>query len=153
MDLEENIHACCVVLGDRGVLITGSSGSGKTTLTLALIARCRAAGGFARLVADDRTVLTERSGRLIGRAPASLLGLAEAHGFGPLSIPAEAEAVIDLVVELVVPENAKRFSDGQTRLLAGCDLPLLVLARGNTTGAMLAIAARLDLAPFGPQRS
>lgn len=144
----ETAHAVCVVVGDRGVLITGPSGSGKTTLALSLIDRARRAGRFARLVADDRIVLTEHGGRLVGRVPASIAGLAEAHGFGPGRITAEAEAAIDLVVDLVTPEDALRFHDGETRILAGCELPLLTLASRNASGAILAVAARLELAPF-----
>ena len=144
----ETIHASCVVLGDRGVLITGPSGSGKTTLALSLIDRARATGGFARMVADDRTILSLCSGRPIARAPDSIADLVEARGFGPVRVAAEAEAVIDLLVDLVAPEAALRFHDGETRVLAGCELPLLVLAERNASGAVFAIAAGLGLAPF-----
>ncbi|RUY09959.1 HPr kinase/phosphorylase, partial [Mesorhizobium sp. M7A.F.Ca.US.005.03.2.1] len=37
----ENIHATMVLIGERGILITGASGSGKTGLALALIDHCR----------------------------------------------------------------------------------------------------------------
>ncbi|RWH23488.1 MAG: HPr kinase/phosphorylase, partial [Mesorhizobium sp.] len=36
----ENIHATAILIGDRGVLITGPSGAGKTTLALTLIDHC-----------------------------------------------------------------------------------------------------------------
>lgn len=148
MKREQNIHATCLVLGDRGVLITGRSGSGKTSLALALIARY---GGmnFARLVSDDRIFVSQHSGRLVGRAPASISGLAEAYGLGPAHISAEAEAVIDLVVDLATPEQAPRFNDAATLVLAGCTLPLLTVAECNTGGAIIALAARLRLPPFG----
>ena len=149
MSFEQNIHASCVVLRDRGVLITGRSGSGKTSLALALIAHCTAAGLFARLVADDRTVLRRRSHQLIGCAPPSIAGLVEAHGLGPRPIPIASEAVLDLVVDLVPQEAALRFNDGETRLVADCRLPLLLLPERNAGAALPAVAARLKLPPFG----
>ena len=44
---ETTLHATCVTLGDRGMLITGPSGIGKSDLALRLI------DGGAKLVADD----------------------------------------------------------------------------------------------------
>lgn len=148
LPFEENVHASCVLLRDRGVLIAGDSGSGKTTLALALVSHCAAMGLFARLVADDRTLLRRNSGSLIGRAPLSISGLAEAHGLGPRPVPTASEAVIDLAVELVPEKEALRYGEDQTRLVAGCRLPLLTLAARNSGGAVLAVAARLQLPPF-----
>lgn len=148
MSSVDNLHASCVVLGDRGLLIGGKSGSGKTTLALALIDRWRAGGRFARLVADDRVLVRERFGRIIGRAPDAIAGLAEAYGLGPRPIETEAETVIDLVVELVAEQCVPRFDEGQTRSVRGCELPLLMLAERNAEGAALAISARLDRSPF-----
>src|SRR3546814_9666093 len=52
----ETLHASCVAIGGRAVLIEGPSGSGKSDLALRLIDR------GAKLVADDYTILTrERS--------------------------------------------------------------------------------------------
>ncbi|MDA3887407.1 MAG: serine kinase, partial [Allgaiera sp.] len=62
---ESILHASCVALDGRGVLILGPSGAGKSGLALQLMAL------GARLVADDRTRLNPRAGRLIARAPSA----------------------------------------------------------------------------------
>jgi serine kinase of HPr protein (carbohydrate metabolism regulator) len=145
---EENIHGECVVLGEQGVLIRGPSGSGKTTLALMLIERWREGGAFARLVADDRLLMRVSSGRILVRAPETIAGLAEAYGLGPACMAFEGRAVVDLVVDLVAQDAAPRFGEGQTCLLAGCELPLLVLAQKNADGAVAAISAQLRRQPF-----
>ncbi|MFN3389305.1 MAG: HPr kinase/phosphorylase, partial [Allosphingosinicella sp.] len=50
--MSETVHASCVAIGGRAVLIAGRSGSGKSDLALRLIDR------GARLVSDDYTILT-----------------------------------------------------------------------------------------------
>lgn len=101
-----NRHASLVIAGESGVLITGPSGSGKTELALAFMAHCTAHGRFARLVSDDQVFLSAAAGRLIGRAPPTIAGLAEARGFGPAAIAHQSRAVVDLVVRLVAAEAA-----------------------------------------------
>src|SRR4051812_25700980 len=75
-----------------GVLIEGSSGVGKSDLAL------RALDTGFRLVADDRVILWASGGRLFGRAPASLAGLAELRGVGVVSVPFLALCEVVLIV-------------------------------------------------------
>lgn len=89
-----NIHASCVALNDRAVLITGASGSGKSSLALQLMAL------GARLVSDDRTDLHVQGQRLIASAPASIAGLVEARGVGILSATACAYADVVVVIDM-----------------------------------------------------
>jgi serine kinase of HPr protein (carbohydrate metabolism regulator) len=91
---ETNIHASCVAIGARGVLLLGPSGSAKSDVALRLI------DGGARLVADDRTILFVRSGALYARAPASIAGLLEIRGVGIVKVPVRARVKIALVVRL-----------------------------------------------------
>ena len=72
-----NIHAGCVVVGRKGVLLLGPSGAGKSDLALRLI------DGGARLVSDDRTDLFVKDGKLQARAPASIAGLTTIPGGVP----------------------------------------------------------------------
>lgn len=94
MSGEINIHASCVAIGGSGVLLLGPSGSGKSDLALRLI------DGGAKLVADDRTLVRVKSGRLHASAPATIRGLIEIRGVGIVAMPVRASAPIALVVEL-----------------------------------------------------
>lgn len=91
---EANIHASCVALGARGVLLLGKSGAGKSDLALRLI------DGGATLVADDRTILFTRAGALHARSPESIRGLLEIRGLGIVELKSRANVKIALVVEL-----------------------------------------------------
>lgn len=95
------VHATCVALAGQGVLITGPSGSGKSGLALQLIAL------GAMLVADDRTVLTVRAGRLIATAPPAIQGLIEARGVGILSVAFQSEVAVSLCVDMSRIETAR----------------------------------------------
>jgi hypothetical protein len=93
-DLGVNIHATCVAIGPRGVLLLGASGTGKSDLALRLI------DGGAKLVADDRTVISVQDGRLIARSPDSIRGLIEIRGLGIVQLPVRSRVAISLVVTL-----------------------------------------------------
>jgi len=91
---EANIHASCVAIGSRGVLLLGASGAGKSDLALRLIDE------GAVLVADDRTILFVSQGALRAKAPASIKGLLEIRGLGIVELPVRAATKIALVVRL-----------------------------------------------------
>lgn len=110
------VHATCVALADRGVLLRGPSGSGKSDLALRLIDR----GGA--LVADDQVAVSVEDGRLVARAPASLHGLIEVRGLGILRRPARDQAPVLLVVDLVAPEAVERMPLPRQALIA--DIPV-----------------------------
>ncbi|RHZ97699.1 serine kinase [Cereibacter sphaeroides] len=88
------LHASCVALDGRGLLILGPSGSGKSALALELMAL------GADLVADDRTEVVGQGPDLIARCPPAIAGLIEARGLGILKAPAIHEARVTLAVEL-----------------------------------------------------
>ncbi|TPJ74355.1 HPr kinase/phosphorylase [Mesorhizobium sp. B2-7-1] len=143
-----NIHGTAILIGERGVLITGPSGAGKTTLALALLDHCRTRGTFSRLVGDDQLFSDARGGRLLCRAPASIAGLAEVHGIGPRPLAFEPAAVIDLVVRLVEPADMARLQDETTETIDGCRLPRIDVARQNVAAALPMLMARLSIQPF-----
>jgi hypothetical protein len=91
---ETNIHATCVSIGGKGVLLLGGSGAGKSDVALRLI------DGGAQLVADDRTILFLDKGAIHARAPAAIFGLLEIRGVGIVKMPARARAKIALVIKL-----------------------------------------------------
>jgi serine kinase of HPr protein (carbohydrate metabolism regulator) len=143
-----NIHATALLIGDRGVLVTGASGSGKTTLALALVERLSARGLLCRLVGDDQLFASAHGGRLVCRAPAAIAGLAEVHGIGPRAVVAEPAMVADLVLRLVPAALAERLQADATETVAGCTLPRIDLAQRNVDAALPALASRLGLPPF-----
>ncbi|MCR4265695.1 HPr kinase/phosphorylase [Nitratireductor sp. ZSWI3] len=147
-----NRHATVLVIGDRGVLIEGASGTGKTTLALELLTVFSAQGLFTRLVCDDQTYLVARHGRLVAQAPGPIAGLAEARGFGPAPIAHQAAAVVDLVIRLVEDSHAPRVSAEHEIIHEGIGLPVLDLPARATRRALYAVAAFLDLPPFGDKQ-
>ncbi|HBF97488.1 MAG TPA: aldolase [Alphaproteobacteria bacterium] len=146
-----NIHASCVAIGGRGVLLRGPSGSGKSDLTLRLIDSYP----DCRLVSDDRTDLTTRAGTLYARAPARIAGLLEVRGVGIVTLPFMAEAAIALLIDLVPRAAVPRLpasepvksgpQTGQSAELAGISLPRLAL---HAFDAATAAKIRLALSQF-----
>lgn len=92
----QNIHATCVSLNHKGVLIIGPSGAGKSDLALRLIEQVGAI-----LVADDRTILTAKNKELYASAPENIKSLLEIRGIGITKQKYVEEAKVILVVELV----------------------------------------------------
>jgi serine kinase of HPr protein (carbohydrate metabolism regulator) len=148
MTAASNVHATALLIGDRGILITGVSGAGKTTLALALIERFAMPGRLSRLVGDDQLFASAKGGRLVCRAPASIAGLVEVHGIGPRAVPCEPALVVDLVLRLVPAAGIERFQPDATDWIAGCAVPRIDLAERNVNAALPVVAARLGLAPF-----
>lgn len=97
----QTLHASCVAVEGKGLLILGRSGAGKSALALQLIAM------GALLVADDRTEIAAEKDHLIARCPSALSGLIEARGVGILHAPTVAEAQVALVVDLDQTETAR----------------------------------------------
>ncbi|WFP63525.1 HPr kinase/phosphorylase [Mesorhizobium sp. WSM4904] len=144
----ENIHGTAILIGERGVLITGPSGAGKTTLALTLIDHCRIRGLFSRLIGDDRLLAAPHHGRLVCRAPATIAGLAEVPGFIPSPLPFEPGGVIDLHIRLVPKGEMARFQEEISEPVAGCAVPRIDLAEHNAATAVPAVMARLSIQPF-----
>lgn len=115
----ETVHASCVVLGEAGVLIRGASRAGKSTLARRLVESRAAQGGFARLVADDRTLLAARNGRLIARPVPAIAGMIEIRGLGLCRMPYEPACILRLVVDLQSGETVRfpEEAEAEIRLL------------------------------------
>ncbi len=130
-----SIHATMVAVGESAVLLRGRSGAGKSRLAQALIGEALALGLFARLVADDRVLISVRGGRVIARSPHAIAGLIEERGSGLLRVAHEPAAVARCVVDLGpidasgdrparMPEEADNMVE-----IAGVGLPRLRLDR------------------------
>jgi HPr kinase/phosphorylase len=118
------LHATCVAVDGRGLLIIGPSGSGKSALGLKLISL------GARLVADDRTEVTVTDGRLTAQGPAQIKGLIEARGVGILHAPTAEAAEVALVADLGQVED-QRLPPARRITILGCELDLVLQARND----------------------
>ncbi|WP_375608967.1 MULTISPECIES: HPr kinase/phosphatase C-terminal domain-containing protein [unclassified Bartonella] len=121
----EILHANCLKLGEKGLLIIGPSGSGKSTLTLSLIDRAEWSKRKAKLISDDYTMLRAENGKLHGYTPDNLEGGIEIRGVGLYMIEFEKHTTIDCVISLG-PEY-ERFSTNKTFQFENLHIPLLKL--------------------------
>ena len=92
----KNIHASCVCINGRGLLLLGASGSGKSDLALRLIENKKAV-----LVADDRVDLSITKGKLYASPPEILKGLLEVRGVGIMTIPFCSQTEVCLAIKLM----------------------------------------------------
>ena len=111
------LHATTVAHANRAVLIHGAAGSGKSTLALQMIAL------GARLVADDRTIVTRKGTALIASCPETTRGRIEARGMGILAAPISASCQVTLVVDMDTEETERIPPLRQTEI-HGIALPL-----------------------------
>jgi HPr kinase/phosphorylase len=128
-----SVHASAVLVGARAMLIRGPSGAGKSRLALALL-RAAESGrpAFARLVADDRSVLEAHHGRLLVRPLPELAGLIEVRGLGIRRLPYEPAAVVGLVVDLAAPDAERLPSAASGRaIIEGIEVSRLAVAPGT----------------------
>ncbi|MCP1337235.1 HPr kinase/phosphorylase [Futiania mangrovi] len=135
----ETIHATCVAIEGRAVLLRGASGAGKSDLALRLVDE------GADLVADDRVRLALRGGRLVASPPRTLEGLLEVRGLGIVRLPFLAGVHVTLVADLVPAADILRLpTPGEVRL-CGVALPCIALdpsAPSATARVRLALAGR-----------
>lgn len=117
----ETLHASCVAIDGRAVLIEGRSGEGKSDLALRLIDR------GAVLVSDDYTVCARTNGVLLGSAPANIAGKIEVRGIGVIDMPHQDRVPVALLVTIL--EAPPRMPEGpKKRRIAGIDIPEVALA-------------------------
>ncbi len=141
------VHGTTIAFGNRAILLRGVPGSGKSSLALMLIDATGNGLGktplTAKLVADDQTVLTARSGKIFAAPPQSLRGLLEVRGVGIVTIDYTPEAELALVADLVISAEISRLpepADATTELLA------LTFPRIFLDATLPQAAARLRLA-------
>lgn len=119
--MTSNLHASCVAIGGKGVLLLGKSGSGKSDLALRLI------DGGAKLVADDRVEIKAQGKKLMASAPIKLKDKLEMHGVGIVKISAKDKIELALAVSLVGRDAVERMPETTFFDCEGQQLPLLFL--------------------------
>ena len=132
----ETLHASCVAIDGRAVLLSGASGAGKSDLALRLIDR-----GFV-LVSDDQTIVGKSGNRLIASAPATIAGKLEIRGIGIVDMETVADVPVALAVELT-SEIQRLPDDSRERVILGVRLPLITVD-ALTASAPSKVALALD---------
>lgn len=124
------LHATCVAIDGRGVLLTGPPGAGKSDLALRLIDR------GARLVSDDGVEIARAGAGLIASAPATIAGKLEVRGIGIVAMEADHTAPLALCVMLDTPPERMPPDGAPTRTMAGVELPAIALAPFEASAAI-----------------
>ncbi len=114
------VHASCVCVQNKGILLVGPSGAGKSDLALRLIDR------GAMLVADDYVNLSRKDDVLMASPPGQLTGKIEVRGVGICTLPFAPTAQIHLYVDLAdLPE---RLPEPTFHDIAGVMIPKIALS-------------------------
>lgn len=131
------LHASCVAIGDRALLIMGPSGAGKSDLALRLIDR------GAVLVSDDQVSVETSGGVLLARAPATIAGKIEVRGLGILAMASAGPTQLGLIVDL--SSQVDRMPEPKGRDIDGVTLPVIVLDPFEFSAPIKAELALLNL--------
>ena len=132
------VHASCVAIDGRAVLLFGPSGAGKSDLALRLIDE------GASLVSDDYTELTLQAGALVARAPATIRGRIEVRGIGIVEMASVDVAAVSLAVDLGVP--GERLPEPESRTILGFDVPAVTIDPRTASAAAKVRVALAHLA-------
>jgi serine kinase of HPr protein (carbohydrate metabolism regulator) len=137
----ETLHASCVAIAGRAVLIEGPSGAGKSDLALRLIDR------GAVLVSDDYTVVQRHDRSLLASAPSTIAGKMEVRGLGIIAT-ANVDRVLVALLIMTGGTVERMPGAGLVRTIAGIDVPLVALAGLEASAP---IKVEMALAQFGLQ--
>lgn len=117
----ETLHASCVAIGERAVLIEGLSGSGKSDLALRLIDR------GATLVSDDYTIVRRTGTQALAAPGPNIEGIIEVRGLGLVRMAHRTDVAIAMIVNL--NSHVERMPEGHdTRIIAGVSVPVIAVA-------------------------
>lgn len=131
------VHATCVAVDGRGVLLRGPSGCGKSDLALRLIDE------GASLVSDDQVELSVIDNALMADAPTNIRGLLEVRGLGLVRLPTAQHVRLAAVVDLVDGDEIERLPKAATLSLSGVHLPLYRIdARAPSAPAKIRLLLR-----------
>lgn len=136
------VHASCVAIGGRAVLLFGASGAGKSDLALRLI------DGGASLVSDDYTDLVVRRGALLAAAPPNIWGQMEVRGIGIVRLVPQDDVPVSLMIEL--QSEPARLPEPEARTILDVAIPL-VRIDSHTASATAKVRLALDVVGLPPQ--
>ena len=115
------LHASCVAIQGRAVLLMGPSGSGKSDLALRLIDR------GATLVGDDGVAVKAHRGRLLAGPGPNIEGQIEVRGLGILAYPFADKVPLALAIALDQPVPRMPDELLPVHVIEGLTLPTIAL--------------------------
>ncbi|MDR1827344.1 MAG: HPr kinase/phosphatase C-terminal domain-containing protein [Methylobacteriaceae bacterium] len=104
----QTVHAGCVRWGPFGILIRGAAGAGKSTLARIILHEADCRGEYARLVSDDRTILSVSDGQLFASPHPLLQGKLEVRGLGLITVPFQPSARLHLLADVIDAKDGVR---------------------------------------------
>jgi serine kinase of HPr protein (carbohydrate metabolism regulator) len=138
------LHATCVAIDGRGVLLRGPSGVGKSDLALRLL------DDGAVLVGDDYCAVDAVNGGLVAKAAPNIAGKLEVRGYGIVDFPATSSALIALVVDLMRAQDIPRLPETTHCIIDGVTVAWTCI---DPTTASAAARVRLAVKRLGENRS
>ena len=150
------VHGTAIALAGRAALIRGASGAGKSDLALRCLMQPATAvvPAGATLVADDQILAELRDGKVLLRCPEATRGLIEVRGVGIVAIPWTDPAELQLVVDLVAPDDIERLPEPSCASILGVKIKRLALAPFEASAPLkLLLALHNDDASGQPEVS
>ena len=144
----EFLHGTAIALAGRAALIRGAPGAGKSDLALRCLMQPANAiiPEQAILVADDQVIVETIDDRLLLRCPPTIRGQLEVRGVGIVEMPWNEPAELQLVVDLVPPEQVERLPEPSFAHLQNIGVRRLVLAPFEASAPLkLMLALRNDV--------
>ena len=123
------LHASCVSLESRAILIQGPSGAGKSDLAIRLI------DAGATLIADDYVDIQKIEGHLVASPPESIAGKIEVRGVGLVQMPFESNVDIALMVHLTPRKEIQRLPESNLIDVEGVSIPFIQLDPHDSSAA------------------
>lgn len=117
----KTIHASCVEIDGRAILLSGVSGSGKSDLALRLLDR------GAKLVSDDYTILRRDGDKLVASAPPAIAGKIEVRGVGLIEWLSTPEAPVALYLMLDCPPERMPAEPLPRRTFLDIGIPVMAI--------------------------
>lgn len=138
------LHATCVCVDGRGVLLRGPSGVGKSDLALRLI------DDGAVLVGDDYCTVEAVNGELVAKGAANIAGKLEVRGYGIVEFPTVSVSSIALVVDLMRAQDIPRLPETTTCVIDGVTVAWMCV---DPATASASIRVRLAVKRLGETRT
>lgn len=137
------VHASCVVIDGKAVLLAGPPGIGKSDVALRLIDE------GAQLLSDDQTLLGDEAGHLVASPPPSIEGFLEIRHVGLARLSFVKSAPVALYVELASSnENLERLPEPDFISFLNHQVPRLKLPSfAASTPAKIRAALRYSYRP------